>query len=90
MATLAALHAGIIASAQIVEVPVLAIVILGESLTTGRVVGSIVVLAGILAVHISKASAASSAVVAPATTPEAGVIASDLGRGPSPAAPREP
>jgi drug/metabolite transporter (DMT)-like permease len=91
MATLAALHAGIIASAQIVEVPILAIVILGESLTTGRIVGSLVVLAGILAVHISKASAASPATVAaPATTPEAGVIASGLGRGPSPAAPREP
>lgn len=56
MRTLKALHAGIIASAQVVEVPLLALVILGESLTTGRVLGSLVVLGGILVVHFSKAA----------------------------------
>lgn len=58
MRTLNALHAGIIGSAQVVEVPVFAFVVLGESLTTGRVVGSVLVLAGILLVHFSKAAAA--------------------------------
>ncbi|MFQ5555841.1 MAG: DMT family transporter, partial [Acidimicrobiia bacterium] len=57
MRTLKALHAGVIASAQIVEVAVLAWWILGESLTGGRIVGSVVVLAGIYAVHFSKARA---------------------------------
>ena len=56
MRTLKALHAGIIASAQVIEVPIFALVILGESLTTGRIVGSLVVLAGILVVHYSKAA----------------------------------
>ncbi|MDJ0663378.1 MAG: DMT family transporter [Acidimicrobiia bacterium] len=60
MRTLNALHAGIIASGQVVEVPILAWVILGESLTAGRGFGSIVVLAGILVVHFSKAAAARS------------------------------
>jgi DME family drug/metabolite transporter len=60
MRTLNALHAGIIASAQVVEVPILAFVILGEALTVGRFFGSIVVLAGILLVHFSKARAASA------------------------------
>lgn len=60
MRTLNALHAGIIASGQVVEVPILALVILGESLTAGRGFGSIVVLAGILVVHFSKAAAARS------------------------------
>ncbi len=61
MKTLNALHAGVIASAQIVEVAVLAWWFLGESLTTARIVGSIVVLAGIVVVHVSKARAARSA-----------------------------
>jgi drug/metabolite transporter (DMT)-like permease len=56
MRTLNALHAGVIASAQVVEVPVLAFIFLGESLTTGRIVGSVLVLAGILLVHLSKAA----------------------------------
>ena len=60
MRTLNALHAGIIASGQVVEVPILALVILGESLTAGRGFGSIIVLAGILVVHFSKAAAARS------------------------------
>lgn len=58
MRTLNALHAGIIASAQVIEVPILAFIVLGESLTTGRIVGSILVLIGILFVHFSKAAAA--------------------------------
>lgn len=58
MRTLNALHAGVIASAQVVEVPVLAFVILGEALTVGRFFGSLVVLGGILLVHFSKAAAA--------------------------------
>ena len=58
MRTLNALHAGIIASAQIVEVPILAWLILDERMTTARVVGSVVVLVGIVIVHVSKAAAA--------------------------------
>ncbi len=58
MKTLNALHAGVIASAQIVEVAVLAWWFLGESLTGGRIVGSAIVLAGIVVVHVSKANAA--------------------------------
>ena len=58
MRTLNALHAGVIASAQVVEVPVLAFVILGEAVTVGRVFGSIAVLIGILVVSFSKAAAA--------------------------------
>jgi O-acetylserine/cysteine efflux transporter len=58
MRSLNALHAGIIGSAQVVEVPIFAFVVLGESLTTGRVIGSVLVLAGILLVHFSKAAAA--------------------------------
>lgn len=57
MRTLKALHAGVIASAQVIEVPILAFVILGESLTLGRIFGSLVVLGGILVVHYSKATA---------------------------------
>lgn len=60
MRTLNALHAGIIASGQVVEVPILALIILGESLTAGRGFGSVFVLAGILVVHFSKAAAARS------------------------------
>ncbi|MDX2343307.1 MAG: DMT family transporter [Acidimicrobiia bacterium] len=58
MRTLNALHAGTIASAQTIEVPIFAFLILGESLTVGRIFGSVVVLAGILIVHYSKARAA--------------------------------
>ncbi len=65
MRTLNALHAGVIASAQIVEVAVMAWWFLGESLTTGRVVGSVVVLAGITIVHVSKANAAKRATPVP-------------------------
>ena len=60
MRTLNALHAGVIASGQMIEVPIFALVILGESLTAGRGFGSIIVLAGILVVHFSKAAAARS------------------------------
>ena len=55
MRTLKALHAGVIASAQIVEVAVLAWWLLGESLTKARIMGSAIVLVGIAIVHISKA-----------------------------------
>ncbi len=58
MRTLNALHAGIVASGQVVEVPILAFIILGEALTVGRFIGSVVVLGGILLVHYSKAAAA--------------------------------
>jgi drug/metabolite transporter (DMT)-like permease len=61
MRTLKALHAGIIASAQIIEVPIIAWMFLGERLTAPRLIGSVVVLTGILAVHISKAAAAAHA-----------------------------
>ncbi|MDJ0954001.1 MAG: DMT family transporter [Acidimicrobiia bacterium] len=61
MRTLNALHAGVIASGQMVEVPILALVILGEALTAGRVFGSLIVLGGILVVHFSKAAAARNA-----------------------------
>ena len=60
MRTLNALHAGVIASGQVIEVPILALLILGESLTADRGLGSIVVLAGILFVHFSKAASARS------------------------------
>ncbi len=60
MRTLNALHAGVIASGQVIEVPILALIILGESLTSGRGFGSILVLGGILVVHFSKAAAARS------------------------------
>jgi len=63
MRTLNALHSSIIASAQVIEVPILALIVLGESLTVGRGIGSILVLAGILAVHSSKAAVARLAVV---------------------------
>ena len=58
MTTLNALHAGVIASAQIVEVAVLAWWFLDESLTAGRIAGSLIVLVGIITVHVSKANAA--------------------------------
>lgn len=60
MRTLNALHAGVIASGQVIEVPILALLVLGESLTADRGLGSIVVLAGILVVHFSKAALARS------------------------------
>ncbi len=72
MRTLNALHAGVIASAQIVEVAVMAWWFLGESLTAGRVVGSVLVLAGITVVHVSKANAARRAAPVP---PEPATIA---------------
>jgi drug/metabolite transporter (DMT)-like permease len=65
MRTLNALHAGVIASAQIVEVAVLAWWFLGEDLTAGRIVGSLLVLGGIIAVHASKANAARHASTSP-------------------------
>jgi drug/metabolite transporter (DMT)-like permease len=58
MMTLNALHAGVIASAQIVEVAVLAWWFLGENLGAGRIAGSVIVVAGIVVVHVSKARAA--------------------------------
>ncbi|MDX2467422.1 MAG: DMT family transporter, partial [Acidimicrobiia bacterium] len=61
MRTLNALHAGVIASAQVVEVPVIAFFVLGEAITVGRFFGSIVVLAGVLVVSFSKANAAKKA-----------------------------
>lgn len=64
MKVLNALHAGVIASAQIVEVAVLAWWFLGESLSSARIIGSIVVVAGIAVVHISKARAARTAELA--------------------------
>jgi drug/metabolite transporter (DMT)-like permease len=63
MRTLNALHAGIIGSAQVIEVPIFAFIILGESMSIGQILGSILVLAGILFVHLSKA--ASSRVTQP-------------------------
>jgi drug/metabolite transporter (DMT)-like permease len=56
MRTLNALHAGIIGSAQVIEVPILAFIILGESMSIGRILGSVLVLAGIIFVHVSKAA----------------------------------
>jgi len=63
MRTLNALHSSIIASAQVIEVPILALIILGESLTAGRGAGSILVLGGILVVHFSKAAASRPATI---------------------------
>jgi drug/metabolite transporter (DMT)-like permease len=51
-----ALHAGIIASGQIIEVPILAVIILGESFTYRQWIGSGIVLVGILAVQASRQS----------------------------------
>ncbi len=56
MRGLKALHAGIIASGQIFEVPILAAVILGETFTYRQWVGSAVVLVGILIVQASRQS----------------------------------
>jgi drug/metabolite transporter (DMT)-like permease len=61
MRTLKALHAGIIASAQVVEVPFFAFFILSETMSVGRVIGSVLVIAGIVLVHLSKAASARSA-----------------------------
>lgn len=61
MRTLNALHAGIIASAQVFEVPVFAFFILSETMSAGRIAGSLLVLGGILLVHLSKAASARSA-----------------------------
>lgn len=69
MKTLNALHAGVIASAQIVEVAVLAWWFLGESLTAGRMIGSLLVLAGIIVVHLSKARASRESELADARSP---------------------
>ncbi len=63
MRTLKALHAGVIASAQIVEVAVLAWWLLGESLTKARIMGSAIVLAGIAIVHVSKAHSSREAAI---------------------------
>ncbi len=57
MRTLTALHAGIIASSQLVVGAVLAWLFLDEALPPRRILGSMVVLGGILAVHLSRASA---------------------------------
>jgi len=57
MRTLNALHAGVIASAQIIEVGIFAWLILDEELTADRIIGSLVVLGGILIVHIARATA---------------------------------
>ncbi|HDL42271.1 MAG TPA: DMT family transporter [Actinobacteria bacterium] len=54
MRGLKALHAGIIASGQIFEVPILAVVILGESFTYRQWLGSAIVLVGILVVQTSR------------------------------------
>ncbi len=54
MRGLKALHAGIIASGQIFEVPILAVIILGESFTYRQWIGSAIVLAGILIVQASQ------------------------------------
>jgi drug/metabolite transporter (DMT)-like permease len=56
MRTLTALHAGIIASSQLVVGAVLAWLFLDDPLPPRRIIGSIVVLGGILAVHLSRAS----------------------------------
>ena len=58
MRSLNALHAGIIGSAQVIEVPIFAFFILGETMSIGRILGSLLVLAGILLVHLSKAASA--------------------------------
>ncbi len=57
MRTLTALHAGIIGSSQLVVGAVLAWLFLDEALPARRVLGSLVVLAGILTVHLSQATA---------------------------------
>jgi drug/metabolite transporter (DMT)-like permease len=71
MRTLNALHAGVIASAQIVEVGVLAWLILDEELTADRIIGSLVVIGGIVIVHISRATAVRRQRGEPAATPRA-------------------
>jgi drug/metabolite transporter (DMT)-like permease len=58
MKTLKALHAGVIATSQLVEVAVLAWLFLDEDLTSNRIIGSAVVIVGIVVVHVSKARAA--------------------------------
>lgn len=58
MKTLNALHAGVIATTQLVEVALLAWLFLGEDLTIGRITGSVIVIGGIVIVHVSKAKAA--------------------------------
>jgi drug/metabolite transporter (DMT)-like permease len=65
MRTLTALHAGIIASSQLVVGAVLAWLFLDEALPPRRILGSIVVLGGIVAVHASRASARSRPAGAP-------------------------
>ncbi len=57
MRTLNALHAGIIASSQLVVGAVLAWSFLDEALPARRIVGSLAVLAGIVVVHLSQAGA---------------------------------
>jgi len=59
--TLRALQAGVIASLQIIAVPVMARWYLGEEFGTRRIVGSVIVLAGVAAVHISRTAAAARA-----------------------------
>jgi drug/metabolite transporter (DMT)-like permease len=71
MRTLNALHAGVIASAQIIEVAIFAWLILDEELTADRIVGSLVVLGGILIVHVSRATAARHQRRGPDTAPKA-------------------
>ena len=56
--TLRALHIGVIASTQLIFVPVLARIFLDEAFGLRRALGSLVVLLGIAAVHYSRAWAA--------------------------------
>ena len=53
--TLRALHIGVIASTQLIFVPLLALWFLGEAFGWGRAIGSLLVLIGIAVVHYTRA-----------------------------------
>jgi drug/metabolite transporter (DMT)-like permease len=73
MQTLRALHAGVIASTQLVFVPLLARWNLGEQFGLRRALGSAIVLIGILCVHYSRAGASAS----PSRAAQSRVVAGD-------------
>lgn len=61
MQTLRALHAGVIASTQLIFVPILAKVYLSEAFGLRRALGSAIVLIGIVIVHYSRSGPATAA-----------------------------
>ena len=52
--TLQALHIGVIASTQLIFVPLLSVIFLDEAFGLGKALGSVVVLLGIAVVHYSR------------------------------------